>query len=184
MLLTLFPDARMALDVTYGLGNFWSEGAPVPVTGHDVLAERAPDGVMDYTELQYDDATWDVVLFDPRHLADGGDDSVMTNRFGTAATQEEIDNQIIDGSRECWRVCRLGMIVKVTNHVHGHVFQEEETLVGEALNYLIPYDKVYQVRDHAFIDPSWGEQCSAYNNGAVYLVYRKGDQRHVPRRPA
>jgi len=179
IVLVAFPEARTILDVTYGLGNFWSEGAPVPVTAHDLAPERAPNGVMDYTDLQYDDATWDVVTLDPRHLANGGEDSVMTNRFGTAATQEEIDNQIIDGTRECWRVCSMGLIVKVTNHVHAATFQYEQGLVEEALDWKIPYyDLVYQVRDHAFIDPTWGPQKSAYNNGSVYIILKKGSQLH------
>ena len=33
------------------------------------------------------------------------------------------------------------------------------------------------------IDPRWGEQLSAYNNGATYLVFRKDNQLHV-RRPS
>jgi len=179
IILVAFPGARMALDVTYGLGNFWSEGAPIPVTGHDRRAERAPDGVMDFTDLAYDDATWDVVCFDPSHLADGGEESEMADRFGTEQDQEAIDNAIIEGTREAWRVCSQGIIVKVCNHVHGETFQYEQALVEEALDWKIPYyDLVYQVRDHAFIDPIWGPQKSAYNNGAVYVILKKGSQLH------
>ena len=180
---TCFPDASTMLDPTYGKGTFYVNGAPLPLRAHDLDPERAPDGVMDVRDLQYDDATFGVVSFDGPHLADGGEDSEMAGRFGTVASQEELDNLIIEGTRECWRVCEKGIIVKVTNHVHDRVFQEEEVLVAEALNWkFTPYEKVYQVRDHAFIDPAWGEQCSAYNNGAVYLIYRKGSQLHVPRR--
>src|SRR5262252_48395 len=179
IVLVSFPGARMALDVTYGNGNFWSEGAPIPVTGHDMDEARAPDGVMDFTDLKYDDATWDVVSFDPPHLADGGEDSVMTGRFGTVATQAALDDLIIDGVREAWRVCSMGVIVKVTNHVHGQTFQYEQALIEEALDWKIPYyDLVYQFRDHAFIDPSWGVQRSAYNNVSVYAVLKKGSQIH------
>jgi len=180
IVLVSFPGARMALDVTYGSGNFWSDGAPLPVKGHDLDETRAPDGVMDFTDLKYDDATWDIVLFDPPHLADGGEDAVMAGRFGTVATQEALDNLIIEGVRECWRVCTMGLIVKVTNHVHAQAFQYEQGLVEEALDWKIPYfDLVYQVRDHAFIDPSWGPQRSAYNNGSVYVILKKGSQLHV-----
>jgi hypothetical protein len=181
MLLTLFPDALTVLDATFGSGSFWSGSSPYRVVGHDLDPDRAPDGVMDFTDLQYNDATFDVVLLDPPHLADGGDDAVMAGRFGTVATQAALDNLIIDGTREAWRCCSKGIIVKVSDHVHGQVFQDETVLIGEALGYIDVYDKVYQVRSHAFIDPSWGEQCSAYNNGSVFLVYRKGDQRHVRR---
>jgi Protein of unknown function (DUF3102) len=179
MLLTFFPDASTALDTTYGSGNFWSQTTHVSVTGHDLDEYCAPDGVMDCTDLKYDDASFDVVLFDPPHIADGGEDGVMATRFSTVATQAALDELILQGTREAWRVCDKGIIVKVTNHVHGRLFQNEVDLVAEALGWNTPlYDQVHQVRDHAFIDPSWGEQMSAYNNGSTLLVYRKGSQIH------
>jgi len=182
ILLTLFPDALTVLDVTWGSGNFWKGSSPYRVTGHDIDETLAPDGPMDFTDLRYDDAVFDVGCIDPPHLADGGDEGEIVGRFGTVKNQEELDTLIIDGTREVWRTCSLGMIVKVTNHVHGHHFQYEQALVEEALDWKIDlYDLVYQTRSHAFIDPTWGEQCSAYNNGSVYMIYRKGDQRHLPR---
>ena len=181
MVNVFFPDAITCLDSTYGEGNFWSGSSPVKVTAHDLDEQRAPDGVMDFTRLSYDDATFDLVVFDPPHLADGGDESVMAGKFGTVATQEALEELITNGAREAWRVSRLGIVVKITDHVHGHTFQDMAMLVCDALA-TWPYDKVHQVRDHAFIDPSWGEQCSAYSNGSTYLIFRKGDQRHVVRR--
>ena len=179
MLLTFFPGARTALDVTYGSGNFWGETTHIDLMAHDLDPTRAPHGVMSFTELDYDDASFDVVLFDPPHLADGGDDSVMANRFGTVQGQAQLDELVMAGTREAWRVCGQGIIVKITNHVHGQRFQNERDLVAEALGWNQPlYDEVHQVRDHAFIDPSWREQMSAYNNGSTFLVYRKGAQIH------
>ena len=39
-----------------------------------------------------------------------------------------------------------------------------------------PYDVVYQVRPRAFIDPKWGMQQHAYNNGSTYLIYKRRAQ--------
>lgn len=175
-----FPDAQTALDPCYGLGNFWDGTAHVTVTAHDEKAERAPDGVMDVTDLGYEDASFDVVIFDPPHLADGGDESEMAERFGTVKDQAKLEEMIEAGVRECWRVCLKGIVVKVADHNHGEVFNDMSLLVCDAVGHW-PYDKVYQVRSHAFIDPSWGPQMTAYNNGAVYLIFRKGDQKHVQR---
>ena len=36
-------------------------------------------------------------------------------------------------------------------------------------------------RLHAMIDPKWGEQLSAYNNGATYLIFRKDGPLHIRR---
>jgi hypothetical protein len=176
----LFPDARTALDPCYGEGNFWDGTAHVTVTAHDKEESRAPDGVMLVEDLDYEDASIDVVLFDPPHLADGGEDSEMANRFGTVKDQDALEKLIEDGTRECWRVCSKGIVVKVADHNHGEVFNDMSLLVCDAVGHW-PYDKVYQVRSHAFIDPSWGPQMTAYNNGAVYLIFRKGEQRHVQR---
>jgi hypothetical protein len=123
---------------------------------------------------------FDVVVFDPPHLADGGE-SVMTGRFGTVATQAALEELITAGAREAWRVCSKGVVVKITDHVHARVFNDMSMLVCDAIA-TWPYDKVHQVRDHAFIDPSWGEQLSAYSNGSTYLIFRKDSQLHVPRR--
>lgn len=179
MLLTFFPEAQDALDVTYGSGAFWSGFARLDLIAHDLDPARAPHGEMDCRVLKYGDASFDVVLFDPPHLADAGEDSVMGGRFGTVASQEQLDNLIVDGVREAWRVCHMGMIVKVTNHVHGRVFQNEVDVVAEALGWNQPlYDQVHQIRERAFIDPTWGQQRSAYNNGSTYLVYKKDSQVH------
>ena len=183
IVLTSFPDASTCLDVTYGSGNFWSEGAPLPVVCRDLDPERALDGVMDFTDIQYDDATFDLVVFDPPHLADGGDESVMAGKFGTVASQDALEELIEGGVREAWRVCLKGIVVKITDHVHGQTFHDMGLVVCDAVG-AWPYEKVHQVRGHAFVDPSWGEQCSAYNNGSTYLIFRKGDQRHIPRRPS
>jgi hypothetical protein len=177
---TLFPSAKTVLDPTYGNGNFHDGTLGLTVTAHDKLPERAPDGPMDVTELDYNDASVDIVLFDGPHLADLGEDSIFGERFGTM-TQEDIDNLIIDGTRECWRVCRIAIVVKITDSVHGGVFQEESALVGEALNWPTPYEKVHQVREKGVVDPRWEaehDRYSAYNNGSTYLVFKKGSQIH------
>ena len=182
ILATCFPDARDAMDPTYGLGGFWDGSAHVDlVAAHDSKQERAPSGAMDVTDLKYGDLSFDVITLDPPHLGEAGDDSVMGQAFGTADT-ETIKRTIMLGTRECWRVCGIGLIVKVTDHVHASVYQLESDWVGEALDWQAPYEVVHQVRSHAVIDPKWGRpQLSAYNNGSTYLVFRRGDQRHVQR---
>src|SRR5262249_40372042 len=82
------PDAGTALDTTYGSGNFGDGSAPVRVTGVDADPTRALDGVADFRRLDYGDASFDVALFDPPPLADGGAQSVMTGKFGTYRQDE------------------------------------------------------------------------------------------------
>jgi len=172
-----FPDAETALDMTYGAGNFWDGSAAVKVLAHDLLAERAPNGAADFRSLPYNPRSFSVVLFDPPHLADAH--GVMAERFGTYAHQH-LERVITDGVNEAWRLCKLGIVVKVTDHIHDEQLQLESDWVRDAMGQR-PYEVVHQVRPHALVDPRWEEQLSAYNNGSSYLVFRRGEQRHVRR---
>jgi hypothetical protein len=178
----LFPDAATALDVTYGSGAFWDGSAHVSVRAHDGDPTRAPDGVVDFRDLsRYQDDEFDVVLFDPPHLADAGD-SIMRERFGTYE-QKELELTMCQGAVEAWRVARMGVVIKVTDHVHGlpdALFRRQTGWVIEAIGQE-PYDVVHQVRTSPLVDPKWQQQLSAYNNGSTYLIFRKGDQFHIRR---
>ena len=169
MLRVLFPDARTALDLTPGRGNFWDGTAHVAVT-----ASRA-----DFLSLPHADGAFDVALYDPPHLADGGAGGIMAERFGTYRASD-LEAVLRRGAREALRVGRLGCIVKVTDHVHGHRFWDQSGWIREELG--IPYDVVHEVRARNLEDGKWRGVYSARSNGAVYLAFRHGDQRHVARR--
>ena len=180
ILRVLFPDAETALDLTYGSGNFWDGTQHVRVTAHDSDASRAPDGVVDFTDVDYPNEHFDVVIYDPPHLADTGNNSIMGTRFGTYASGE-IKAILMRGTCEAWRVARLGIVAKVTDHVHAQEYQIETDWIREALDDRKPYDVVYQVRSGALEAPMWEDQLSPYNNGGTFLIFRKGDQRHIRR---
>jgi len=174
MLAVSFPDARECLDPTYGSGKFWDGSAHVNVTGHDILAERSAAGPMDFRNLIYGDQSFDVVTFDPPHNEHPGQNSIMGQRFGTASRE-----LTMAGARECWRVCSMGLIVKVTDQVHGAVWVSESDWVGEALDWHPLYEVVTQVNTTPTPRGwNWGEQYSSYNNCSTYLVFKKGNQRH------
>jgi hypothetical protein len=69
ILRVLFPDARTALDLTPGRRCFWSEAVPTHLAVHD------------FTALPYGDESYDVLLCDPPHIADGGRKSIMAARY-------------------------------------------------------------------------------------------------------
>lgn len=177
-----FPDAETALDLTYGLGGFWDGSAHVQVTAHDLRADRSPGAALDLRSvtLAYGPKSFDVVFVDPPQVADAGDDSIMGQRFGSA-TQAELKQLIIKAASVAWLTARVGMVFKVCDHIHAQQFQMETDWVREALGGRVPYDVVHQVRSAALVDPRWEEQLSARNNGATFLIFRRGDQRHVRR---
>lgn len=64
-------DDWVTLDPTYGLGVFWKDWRPETLWAHDLNPEKAPDGVMDFTDLEYEDAVFDAVVFDPDYKLNG-----------------------------------------------------------------------------------------------------------------
>jgi hypothetical protein len=176
-----FPDAQTALDPTYGSGLCWDGTWHGDLTATDLATERSLHfaGGLDFRTLPYENEWFDVVVFDPPHLEDTGAGSTMGERFGTADVES-----IQQGARECWRVARLGLVVKVTDHVHGQLWTAESDWISEALDWLELYDQVHQVRSQVTLQGhNWDPQgqLSAWNNGATWLVYRKGNQRHEAR---
>jgi hypothetical protein len=166
--------------MTHGAGGFWNGGAHVEVVKHDLDPARAPHGVMDFRNMLYGDRSFDVAVFDPPHLADAGKASIMGRRFGTAKGPA-LEAMIRDGAREAWRISNLGILVKVLDHTHGQKLVLETDWVRSALENRAPYEVVFQTRKRSVVDPKWGRQLSAYSNGATFLAFRKGDQRHIPR---
>jgi hypothetical protein len=168
MLRVHFPDARTALDLTPGRGRFWDGTAHVEVTA----------SAADFRCLPHADGAFDVAIYDPPHIADGGADGIMAKRFGTYKAGD-LEPTIRAGCREAMRVGRLGCIVKVTDHVHCQRFIWQTGWVSDELG--TPYDVVHQVRPRNLEDGNWRNVFSARSNGAVYLAFRHGDQLHRAR---
>jgi hypothetical protein len=85
------PEARI-LDVTYGRGVIWRG---LPFSPH--RADKNPqlkelgfvDTVCDFRELPFGSASYDVLVFDPPHLADVGDDSQLDGIDGRYGLDDE-----------------------------------------------------------------------------------------------
>jgi hypothetical protein len=178
-----FPDAETTLDMTWGNGSFWDGSAHVRVTGLDIDPARACDVVGDFRALDFAADSFDVAIFDPPfHTNMGrGRASVMGARFKTFATLADLREAVEQGCREAWRVSRLGVIVKVQNHIHEsrliHMTRWVEEAVGAPL-----YDELHLQRAAKLLDRKWNDQLSVWRNHATFLVFRHGDQRHVRRR--
>ena len=77
---------------------------------------------MDVRDLRYGDQSFDVVLFDPPHMADAGEDSVLGERFGSYSNDELKDVGASRARATLWRVSYLGVVIKVSDTVHNQVF--------------------------------------------------------------
>ena len=63
-----------------------------------------PDEIADFTDLPYDDNTFDLVVFDPPHLLKVGDTAWLKKKYGKLP--DNWQSLIHDGFHECMRVLK------------------------------------------------------------------------------
>jgi hypothetical protein len=184
ILFVCFPDAGSVLDSTWGRGRFWTDStAPVGVVGLDLNPKRARHVVGDYRALPFADGAFDVGVFDPQFLSDGGRASIMRAAYTTHGRLEAAKADVQQGCREIWRVSRLGIIVKVQDHIHDQRLIRMTDWVREAIP-AAQYDELLVPSEQAkVIDPKWTRpQLSLYRDHSAYLVFRKDGDVHKRRR--
>jgi len=140
-----FRDAETVLDPTYGRGVFWRNLMDYP--WYKVYAtDRDPDRSaiahsikwpfitplppMDVTNLDIEDKTYDVGVFDPPFLAQVSDGKAdMESKYSTVKSQAAALALYSQGMKELVRVCRLGMIVKCKDGVSSGRYWPVEAIV-------------------------------------------------------
>lgn len=181
----LFPDAVSVIDATFGNGQFWDGNRRV-VVGMDRNPERARDVCGDFTRLPFRNGSADLVIFDPPYITNPSHRGTcqMAGRFGAYPSLRAMQVSVEAGCREAWRVARLGVLVKVQDQIRGARWVEMTEWVREAIGQP-PYQRIDALRTAPKIrGANWTDQLSAYGNGATYLAFRHGDQRHIRRQPA
>lgn len=131
-------DTDRVLDVTHGLGVWWSVYRPPDLTAHDLDPAKAPDGVADFRNLPYPKGMFDVVAFDPPYRLRGTPSQGTTDeRYGTteSATVPEIMALIRDGFTEAARVVKQRgvVLVKIQDQVvSGRVYWQSDEVTRHA----------------------------------------------------
>jgi hypothetical protein len=180
MLHSLYPDCSSVLDCTYGAGAFWKNGHDgLALTTLDKDPARKPDIVADFTALPFAGGSFHAVVFDPPHRCDNGKASIMGARYGGFRDAAEMEAAIRAGAREAWRVARIGVIVKLADHVHGQRLVLLSDWIRAELG--VPYEVVHQARRVGLADGKWNGHYSARRNHSTYFAFRRGDQRHIAR---
>ncbi len=175
-----FRDAHSALDVTYAHGGFWRDPLPpgLHLTTSNLDPSSAAELHLDFTATGLPDDSFDLVVYDLPHLADGGATSIMARRFGTVKGTAALRETIEDGAREAWRIAAVGILVKVADHSHGGAFLIQSDWVKAAIP-VPPYFVLHAHRGTRYLpDGKHRVQRVPKNNGAVYLAFRKDGHRH------
>ena len=81
------------------------------------VLEITPDVVADFRNLPFEDASFQMVIFDPPHLRKAGEKSWLAMKYGVLPAMGWRD-YLGQGFRECWRVLRPGgtLIFKWNEH--------------------------------------------------------------------
>jgi hypothetical protein len=173
-----FRDAHTALDLTVASGGFWRRCAPpdLVITTNNIDPSSAADLHVDFTATGLPDGAFDLVVYDPPHLADLSAESIMGSRFGSATGTIGLDRLVTAGVREAWRIASVGILVKLADSSHGGEFLQLSRWVADQFD-IQPYFVAHTTRP-PLEDPKWKVQRVPRSNGAVYLVWRKSGHEH------
>lgn len=117
-------DEDVVLDPTFGHGTFWKAWMPTMLFGSDLDAEKSPtNDSVDFTDLPWDDDTFDVEVLDPPYKLNGTPDPTIDKRYGVhlASSWQGRHALIRDGISEAARVLRKKgrLLLKCQNQVCG-----------------------------------------------------------------
>lgn len=172
----LYLHGRTVLDVTYGRGRWWTKYRPESLVFHDL----AIDGV-DFTDLPYDDKSFDVVCYDPPYQHGTGSSSSSfqhQHRFGTNRyrNERELTDLMIEGLKEALRVSADLVLAKSMRFiVHNQLFHGPFMLATEAVQH--GYEIYDHIIHHSGVMPGNGWQIRQQTRATVrhsdLLVFRR-----------
>jgi hypothetical protein len=139
----IFGDVS-TLDLTYGLGVFWRLFTPSQLTTND-LSEEA-DRHQDFMATDFDDRSFELVVFDPPFTANGPTKQPHQLRYHSHRDQEGAPQNIKDvrrllagGIQEACRISARRVLVKTqdvveSGQLHANVNLALNTLVKSGFN--------------------------------------------------
>ena len=173
-----FRDAHTCIDLTYGTGGFWK--APYPpglaLTTNNIDPEVSTDLHVDFTATGLPDDAFGVGVYDPPHLPHLGATAFMARRYGTVRSSSGFQSTIEAGALEAWRIARVGLIVKLVDSPNGGAYLPLTSWATEALGVRPCY--VMHTVGRPSPRPKGEIPRVPRNNGADWLVFRKGGNRY------
>ncbi len=190
----LRPQDRV-LDPTYEGGLWWSDFRPIEL----VALNRDIDG-SDFRKLDYPDASFDAVAYDPPYVCAGGRETTTVPEFHQRYGMEDaprtpagVQQQINDGLTEMWRLLKPSAvrtldplrpngvcIVKTQNYISGgklqpSVFDTYNHALGLGFTLWDQFEHLSGSRPQPLTnrDGSPRRQVHAHRNHSTTLVLRK-----------
>lgn len=181
-----WPGAAV-LDVTANKRTMWSGVEWPTVTFADIDSDMNPDIIGDFRALPVDDASYDVIVFDPPHLpaAAASEQSlpqyVRDYGLGQAPRGDNISSYFAPFLSEAARVLRPDGLIfaKLKDFVHNHLYQWTLTdfvAAVRAQDGLTPCDLIVK-RDPsggALTSSKWKKAHHVRNVHCWWVIVRKG----------
>lgn len=124
------------LDCTYNTGKMW-KGSSYSPTKMDIDSSFDLDVVGDFTNMPFDDAQYDIIVFDPPHLptnaASKNSSKIWENQYGitnkgTGREGDNVSRMFLPFLKESKRVLKQDGIIlaKIADLVHNHRYQWQQ----------------------------------------------------------
>lgn len=168
------------LDPTFGNGTFWGLYQPPGLTACDLNINKSPLGKsIDFTNLPWGDQEFDTVVLDAPYKLNGRPDPVIDEPYGVHVYTRWQDRMklLLDGTRECARVCSKYLLVKCQNQVvSGHVVWQTDGVRDVAIE--CGFKKVDQFEFLSYRpQPEGRTQQHARRNSSTLLVFERANTR-------
>lgn len=174
---------RKILDATVNGGRFW-RNSKRPVTGMDIDPRHNPDILADNTNMPLEEASFDVIVYDPPHIPNQGRDKKkdFNTRFGLVLRSSKENHYTFTHTfppflREAHRVLKTEgiLLCKITDYVHHHHYQWAHIELINAARKVgfMPCDCIVKIRKGPIIDPKWKKAHHTRRQHCYWLVFRK-----------
>ena len=174
---------RDILDATVNGGRFW-RGLSWKIVGMDIDPKHKPDVVGDNTDMPFDDASFDVVVYDPPHIPNQGKDRSkdFNTRFGLTLKSPKEEGYSFAFMyppfvKEAYRVLRPEgiLLCKIADYVHGHRYQWAHIDLIQSASKVgfCPCDCIVKVRRGPIVDPRWKKAHHGRRQHCYWVIFRK-----------
>ncbi|HEY2840229.1 MAG TPA: hypothetical protein VGJ26_13825 [Pirellulales bacterium] len=174
------------LDATINAGRFW-RGSHRKVVGMDIDPKFEPDILADHCSMPCEDASFDVIVYDPPHVPNQGKDRSkdFNDRFGlvgksSAENGYNFSHTFRPFLNEAYRVLRKEGVLfcKIADYVHGHRFQWAHIeLINAAVEVgFTPCDCIVKIRKGPITDPRWKKAHHARRQHCYWIVLRRSNK--------